>query len=176
MTLGVHATPSLPLPSPQLPEIHRETSLAPVRSLLRWQLPTVVAESPHLEPAVRLCELMARQVEERGDVGAVRKAHNKGWVLAMEKILRLDGRDPEQVAKVLTWLHRGADDVSSFWQANVLCPEKLRLRWATMEMQYRRLRQRQVGGRRQGLAEATGVDSLISQTLAENRRPELARG
>jgi hypothetical protein len=134
-----------------------------------------VEESPHLEQAVRLCELMAYQVEERGCAGAAAKSHNKGWVLEMEKILRLDGRDPDRVAKVLAWLHRGADDVSSFWQANVLCPQKLRLRWAQMEMQYNRMRQRQVGGRRQGLAEATGVDRLIKQTLAQSRG-ELTRG
>jgi hypothetical protein len=177
MNVGVNATRQLPLQASPVPEIHREcTALAPVRTLLRWKVPEVVAESPHLESAVRLCELMARHVEERGVVGTLSKAHSKSWVLAMEKLLRLDGRTPEQVAKVLCWLDRGADDVSDFWQANVLCPSKLRLRWATMELQYVRLRRRQVGGRRQGLAEATGVDSLIRRTLDENGRPGLTSG
>lgn len=176
MNVGVNATRQLPLQASQVPEIHRESALASVRTLLRWQVPAIVEASPHLEPAIRLCELMARQVEDRGAAGAADRAHNKGWVLEMEKLLRIDGRTPEQVAKVLAWLDRGADDVASFWQTNVLCPQKLRLRWAQMEMQYVRLRRRQVGGRRQGLAEATGVDSLIRRTLAENGQPGLTRG
>lgn len=177
MTLGVHATPSLPLPSPQLPETHRESTPATVTTLLPWQVPAVVAESGHLEPAIRLCELMARQVEDRGYVGVAAKAHHKRWVLAMEKMLRIDGRDPEQVAKVLAWLDRGADEIALFWQSNVLSPDKLRLQWDRMAHQYRNLRRRQIGGRRQGLAEATGVDARIRRTLAENRaRLELDRG
>jgi hypothetical protein len=137
-----------------------------VFTLLHWQVPAIVAESAHLEPAIRLSEKMAQQVEERGAVGATRKAHQKGWVLDMEKLLRLDERSPEQVVKVLDWLHHGRDDVSSFWQVNVLCPGKLRLRWDQMRMQYERLRRRQAGGRRSGLAEATGADVIIDRLLA----------
>jgi hypothetical protein len=169
MQLGVHATPSLPLPSPQLPEIHRETSLAPVRSLLRWQVPQVVQESPHLEPAVRLCELMARQLEDRGYCGSAGKCHQKRWVLDMEKLLRIDGREPEQVARVLAWLDRGADDVALFWQTNVLSPAKLRLQWDRMSHQYRNLRRKQMGGKRSGLAAAAGVEDHLRRTLAEGR-------
>jgi hypothetical protein len=168
MELGANVTPQLPLPSAQSPEIHRESTPATVTTLLRWQVPAVVQASPHLEPAVRLCERMAAQVDERGSVGAAGKAHHKSWVLAMEALLRIDGHSPDDVRRVLDWLDRGADDVADFWRGNVLCPAKLRIRWGQMQIQYHAQRRRQMGGRRQGLAEAAGVDGIMADALARH--------
>lgn len=149
--------------------------LSPVRTLLRWTPGPLVAASPHLEPAVRLCELMGQQLEDRAArAGAVASAHTRAWVVPMEQLLRLDlapqnhDRPPaDRVAATLTWLHRAPDEVAQFWQTVVLSPANLRKHWDKMAAQLGALRRRQATGRQSGLAAATGADAVIAATLAE---------
>lgn len=103
-------------------------------------LPAVVASSPHLDDARRLCRLLADSLEARGEVGASRKATTRGWLLPMEAMLRIDGRPADKAEEVIRWLDAGRSDVAAFWRGNVRSPEKLRARWAQMEEQVQRRR------------------------------------
>jgi len=100
-------------------------------------LPKVVMESPKLTDAYRLCKVLASSLEQRGE-RINGKAATNAWVREMEALLRIDGRSPEDVERVLRWLDEGADPVSSWWQPNVRSPAKLREKWHTMGEQYTR--------------------------------------
>ena len=149
--------------------------LSPVRTLLRWTPGPLLAASDWLEPAVRLCELMGQQLEDRSvRAGAVASAHNRAWVVPMEALLRLDlapqdhpRTPPERVAATLGWLHTAPDEVAQFWQTVVLSPANLRKHWPKMAAQLAGLRRRQVGGRSSGLAQASGADQVIAQALRD---------
>lgn len=100
-------------------------------------LPSRVEGSEFLPAARALCEQMAASLERRGE-RASHKAKAAAWVRPMEAILRIDGRSPDDVAKVLRWLDEGSDPVSAWWQPNVRSPGKLREKWHTMGEQYAR--------------------------------------
>jgi hypothetical protein len=110
------------------------------RTALAWVPPAVVRGSGFLDAACELCVHFAGQVEERGDRRARDRALSRAWVLPMEAILRLDGREPRQVRVVMDWLHAGRDEPSSFWRNNVLAPSTLRSRWDRMAVQYKAAR------------------------------------
>lgn len=55
------------------------------------------------------------------------------WCRQIDYILRLDNREPEDVALVIDWCQK--DD---FWRANILSPQKLREKWDTLVLQMER--------------------------------------
>lgn len=105
-------------------------------------LPSVVTESPHRADAERLCAHMASLLEQRGE-RVNGKAQSKSWLVPMEALLRIDGRDPAHVERVLSWLDAGEGDVASFWRPNIRSPEKLRAKWVQMGEQVARSRRPQ---------------------------------
>lgn len=50
-----------------------------------------------------------------------KKPNEKVWIADMDKLIRIDKRDPEEVKQVIDWVRE--DD---FWKTNVLSPLKLR--------------------------------------------------
>jgi len=100
-------------------------------------LPAVVAGSAHIDDATRLCQLFADQLTERGHKA---KPGSRSWLVDMEALLRIDGRDPTDVARVLRWLDAGTDRTAQFWRTVVLSPAKLRADWVRMGEQYRAAR------------------------------------
>ena len=123
------------------------------------RLPAVVEASPHLADARRLCRLLADSLEARGEVGAGRKAETRVWLVAMDALLRIDGRDAEHVERVIRWLDEGRSDVAGFWRSNIRSPDKLRARWAQMEEQVQR-RRAGGGGSRSEVLVAPGAGRL----------------
>lgn len=140
---------------------------APTRST-SWEIPKVALDGGHLDDAIALCMKFAGQLSERGYVkpeAVTSTACSKRWVLDMEQLLRLDGRDPGQVRRVLDWLHAGTDEVASFWRTNVRSPAKLREKWAVMAEQYER--QRRPKGKAAVLGTPTPeVEELIARAQA----------
>jgi hypothetical protein len=104
-------------------------------------LPAIVEESEHLPAARALCALFAELLEARGEVGARRKATSRSWVVAMEAMLRIDGREPAKVEWAIRWLDAGQDSVAVWWRPNIRSPEKLRLQYVRLAEQHRALRQ-----------------------------------
>lgn len=102
---------------------------------LSWSPPAIAIEHGRLVEAIELCELLGRQLADRGErIGE--QPHSKRWVLDMEQMLRLDERTADDVARVLRWLDAGNDKVAAFWRINIRSPGKLRERWITMREQY----------------------------------------
>lgn len=125
------------------PENERESEpaaqLARLSDVVDDDLPAVVKDAGLIETARELCLLLEQSLLDRGHTTAAGKARTKRWLLDMEALLRLDERKPEHVRRVIRWLARGDDDVSSFWRGNVHSPNKLRLRWDRMSEQYQSL-------------------------------------
>jgi hypothetical protein len=94
-----------------------------------------VEVSPSAKIAVDLCHLMAERME---DWGAKRPSVGQRWFRDMERMIRLDGRDPEQVQKVIVWLFSSPDEVAQFWAPNIQSPDKLRAKWDVIAAQVRR--------------------------------------
>lgn len=97
------------------------------------------APLPGLDPpdhARALCDLFADSLGRRGKRPSVTAA----WLTDMDLLLRVDGREPDKVRAVITWLESGGDDVASFWRPNIRSPRKLRSKWDQMQEQYQRAR------------------------------------
>jgi len=125
-------------------------------------LPAVVETSEHLEVARLLCTLLADSLERRGE-RVNGKATSGGWLSDMEALLRLDGRSPEAVAKVIRWLDTGTDETAGFWRANIRSPLKLRAKWVQMGEQYAQRSRARAGSADAG--RATLRDLIESGTL-----------
>jgi hypothetical protein len=105
----------------------------------------VAPMSPTMVEAWALANLLADLIEGNG---SKRPSVTSAWVTAIDRMLRLDGRTPEQVENCIRWCQ--ADE---FWRANILSAPKLR-------QQYDRLRLAALQ-RRNGTArgQPTGVDA-----------------
>lgn len=114
--------------------------------------------SDDLGDASRLATLLADCIEERGNK---RPTVTRRWTTDMDRLLRLDGREPDDVERVIRWLHRAGDDVAAFWQPNVRSPAKLRAKWDQMREQYTR---------RYGTGTRTAAKTLIERYEEEERR------
>lgn len=55
------------------------------------------------------------------------------WARDFDKIIRIDGRLPEMIRRLLVWCQ-----ADSFWQDNILSPSKLRKQWAQLELKMRK--------------------------------------
>lgn len=60
------------------------------------------------------------------------KPNLQNWAIELDKIIRLDGREPEKIKELLEWVQQ-----DEFWQNNVLSPRKLRKQWGQLEMKMR---------------------------------------
>lgn len=107
------------------------------KEVLDEELPPEELTPPSgLQPDVpRLCDLLADLIEANG---SKRPPVGKTWHTEMDRLLRIDGRTPEQVERAIRWCQADA-----FWRANILSVPTLR-------KQYDRLRlaaKRDGGGR-----------------------------
>lgn len=93
------------------------------------------------DDAFRLSELLADLIESNG---SKRPVVTKRWVQTVDRMIRLDGRTPEQVEKAMRW----AQD-HDFWRANIMSPDKLRKQYDRMRLQ---AMQEQKAGGAKGLA------------------------
>lgn len=96
-----------PLPEP---EIDEETQ--------------ALLDLPH---AGRLCHLLADLIEANG---SKRPKVTRTWLRDMDRLMRLDGRTPEQVESAIRWCQQ-----DEFWRSNVMSPSKLRTRYDQMRLQ-----------------------------------------
>lgn len=108
--------------------------------------PPVTTEPPtrrdsEFKPVVyELCELFADSVPERIQ-GAKRKNVTKAWLTDMDRLIRLDKRDPEEIRRVINWLVHGRDKTATWWASIIQSPRNLRSNWDTMAGQVQRNRQ-----------------------------------
>ncbi len=89
----------------------------------------IIDEPPSFVVARALCEQLADHVGAL-HATAKRPTVTKAWVNDMERMLRIDHRDPNHVAAVIEWVHR-----HDFWSRNILSPAKLRKQFDRMVAQ-----------------------------------------
>lgn len=96
------------------------------------------APKPYIEPQIEpscsfmseasdLCNLLAHLIEQNGSRSPKITAR---WMGDMEKIMRIDGRTPQQVESAIRWCQGHA-----FWKANILSPAKLREKYDQLRLQ-----------------------------------------
>ncbi len=79
-----------------------------------------------------LAELLADRIESNG---SKRPTVTAVWCGVIERMIRLDHREPAQVMAAIEWCQ--ADE---FWRANILSPMKLRAKFDQMRLQAQRAR------------------------------------
>ena len=120
------------------------------------------------EDAERLCHLLADFIDQRG---SKRPNVTKAWVTDMDRLIRLDGKEPDEIARVIRWLHEARDETSSFWQANVRCPAKLREKWDQMREQYEREHSRRSGSRQMQDDQAWRDSKTLLRAVPDGANP-----
>jgi DNA-binding Lrp family transcriptional regulator len=93
------------------------------------------------DDSFRLAELLADLIESNG---SKRPVITKRWTQAIDRMIRLDGRTPEQIEKAMRW-----SQANDFWRGNIMSPEKLRKQYDRMRLQ---AMQEQKSGGAKGLA------------------------
>lgn len=110
------------------PKPYIEPSIEP--SIETESEPKALTASQYRNDAIRLCNLLADLMVENG---CKRPAITSTWIGDMDKIMRLDGRTPDQVEAAIRW-----SQASEFWSANIHSPGKLRAKYDTLRLQARR--------------------------------------
>lgn len=121
------------------------------------------ASSPDLIHAENLCAHMLCEMNAENKTTA---KVTKKWIDDMEKIIRIDKRDPTQIYRVIQWAcHDTGNGDSSWpgWSVNVRSPAKLRKHFETLEIQ---MNQRQRIGRQ----------NLTNQERAYQRAMNVLKG
>jgi len=73
-----------------------------------------------------LCHLLADLIVVNG---SKRPTVSAAWLKDMDRLIRLDGRTPEQVEHVIRWCQN-----DSFWQGNIHSPLKLRVQYDKLRL------------------------------------------
>ena len=88
--------------------------------------------------AIRLCELLAELMIGNGCKPP--QITNK-WISDMDRLIRLDGRTPQQVEAAIRW-----SQADEFWCANIKSPSKLRQQFDTLRLNAKRQTTKQPRG------------------------------
>jgi len=96
-------------------------------------------ESEPQEAALTISGLLAESIvswkpDYKGLCNGTKNATTKRWAKDVDKMLRLDKRDPEKVKAIIDWLpsHKGNGDF--MWRNNVLSGSKLREQYDKLDM------------------------------------------
>jgi uncharacterized protein YdaU (DUF1376 family) len=116
-----------PMPDPMQDQTRAEQS-RPEKSFLSEQScsdeMTQPSKKPKPEPsrdATKLVVLLKAEILRNSCEFKITQAQERNWAVIADRMLRLDGRKPEQAAELIRWAQR-----DEFWMRNVLSMEKLR--------------------------------------------------
>lgn len=93
----------------------------------------------------------------------------KSWAKSIDRIIRLDGKTPEQIIELFTWAQH-----DSFWTANIRSPDKLRAKWDQLEINMQRQNREKAGSQRNPTLEA--INELYNKARREERYEEVGSG
>lgn len=112
-----------------------------------WKELKNIRKNPSSPEAFRLSGVLADLIQENNPCNTnlnnrKRDATVARWAADVDRLIRLDGKSPEEIERVIRWSQR-----DSFWKSNILSGVKLREKWnqLTVKMQ---------GSRRDEAAEA----------------------
>ena len=148
----------------------QETSpLVSTDSLARTDLEAVKTErrsSPTKRPGspgdgltTGLCNRLADAIIANGCKPPV---VSKEWLVDMDRLLRLDKRDPQEVADVIDWCQQ-----SGFWRGNIHSPFKLRKQFDTLRLQ----RLEDLRPNRRTRSNGVHYERLQAEMIADGRLP-----
>jgi hypothetical protein len=80
----------------------------------------------HHPESQRLCQLLMDSLVRRGGRD---KPITDAWLTEMDRIIRIDGREPDRVEGFIRWLDAGEHPVAKWWQPNIRSPHKIREQW-----------------------------------------------
>lgn len=80
----------------------------------------------------KLAELLKQKILENHPTAKVPQDLTR-WATEIERAIRIDKRDPSELAKVITWCQS-----DTFWRANILSAKKLREKYDTLYLQMKR--------------------------------------
>ena len=80
----------------------------------------------------KLAELLKQKILENHPTAKVPQDLAR-WAAEIERTIRIDKRDPSELAKVITWCQS-----DTFWRANILSAKKLREKYDTLYLQMKR--------------------------------------
>lgn len=91
---------------------------------------------PESTDEYKLALLLHQKILENLPSARVPRASPDGlakWCLDINRMIRLDKRDPDEIASVIRWAQS-----DSFWRSNILSARKLREKWETLVLQSKR--------------------------------------
>jgi hypothetical protein len=97
--------------------------------------PSVETSTEPPEEVSQLAAMLEAKVNEVAETPG-RKRVNQGWLGAIDKLIRIDRRTPEQVAFVINWLG-GPSEAGQFWGPNIMSGPTLRKRFDTLAAKIR---------------------------------------
>ncbi len=82
-----------------------------------------------------LAEFFLQLLDERNYPWSKKgKPDPQKWATGFDLIIRIDGREPDEIREVLVWCQR-----NDFWQDNILSPKKLREQWEQLVLKMRKI-------------------------------------
>ena len=81
---------------------------------------------------MRMSRYMAKRVKE-SYAGARLPSNFNKWCQTFNRLMRIDGRTPQEIGKVMEWVYQ-----NEFWCTNIRSPNKLREKWDTLWLQMHR--------------------------------------
>jgi hypothetical protein len=105
--------------------------------------------------AEKLAALLASEIRRNKPDYRIKPSQERQWAMTADRMLRLDGRQPEQIAELIRWAQR-----DEFWCSNILSMEKLREKFDQLEMR------RGLNGSRAAPSQVKPFD-LVAKSLAQ---------
>jgi uncharacterized protein YdaU (DUF1376 family) len=162
-TLAVDAPPNgSPMPDPMQDQSRPEQTRAEKTSLSEQGCSDVVtlpSKKPKTEPsreATRLASLLKAEILRNKPDYKITQAQERSWALTADRMLRLDGRKPEEAAELIQWAQR-----DEFWMANVLSMDTLREKFDQLAL--KKSQQARTG--RNGKGHHSGAPQPMDYTL-----------
>jgi hypothetical protein len=92
---------------------------------------TAPMKTPHpsSREACKLAALLKSEILRNKPDYRITPAQSRNWERTADRMLRLDGRTPEQVAKLIRWVQQ-----DEFWMANILSMDTLREKFDQLEL------------------------------------------
>ena len=87
---------------------------------------------PHRLAVLLRTEILAHSPDAK--LPPVTTAGLREWASHIDRMMRLDHRQVDEIETIIRWCHRESD----FWRANILSAKKLREKWDTLVLQAKR--------------------------------------
>lgn len=108
-----------------------------VQQLLKEQPTTPPPKaSSSVDPvAVGLANLLAGYLADLGTLN--KRSRPEDWAVDIDRMIRLDGVDPGDIAEFVEWLFEAEDRTALFWRTNIESGSKLRAQFARVQARRR---------------------------------------